>query len=104
MRHDDVDERKFMDKCRFTLETGTQALNVLNGLRETDVQFWALQVTLQMVFQILKMGLIDRSIDRNVEAPCGAFPKDTMHSNSRTEEARHARSRVRLDRRKLHFN
>jgi hypothetical protein len=86
--------------CRFTLQTGTQALNVLNSLRETDVQFWALQVRLQMVFQILKMGLIDR----NVEAPCGAFPKDTTHSNSRTEEARHARSRVRLARQKLHFN
>ena len=32
-----------------------------------------------MVFQILKMGLIDRLIDRKVAAPCGAFPKDTMH-------------------------
>ena len=54
------------DSCRFTLQCGTHVLLDFNHLSETEVSLEAFQLGLPEVFSALKVGLIDRSIDRIV--------------------------------------
>ena len=52
--------------CRFTLQCGTRLLLDFNQLAGTEVSLEAFQSGLPQVFWALKVGLIDRSIDRIV--------------------------------------
>ena len=54
-------------KCRFTLQCGTNVLLYFNKLAETEVYLWAFHLRLLQAFLALKMGLVNRSIDRSIK-------------------------------------